>query len=138
MREDNIMTDLKTYLESSNAKSQARMDAEPGLWCSMWTTDLAYWAECDVYTVNDFERHQLISGISDASKDLYGCRLRLDWASMSTEQLREEYEVICNSLNYEFELEQERLEEERVGTQGLKLDCEPLPYEEYADLEEYA
>ena len=134
------MKTLLQHLESLNAQAQAWMDANPGDWCSKWTTDLDHWAEYGVYTADDFIRHNLIASISDASKDLFGFRMRMDWDSMTTEDLQKEYDSICESLHYEFEREQEweaeRLEEERIAAQGLQLDCEPLPYEEYAYLEE--
>ena len=130
------MTDLVKYLESINAVAQARMDAEPGLWTSMWTTDPAHWASMEVYTVEDFERHQLIAGISDASKDLYGCRMRLDWDEMDIEDLEQTYENICAQLRLQYE-EEKGAEEFMKTCKGLSDECEPLPYEEYADLEEF-
>ena len=133
------MNCLVKHLESLNAQAQAWMDANPGDWCSKWTLDLDHWAELGVYTADDFIRHNLIASISDASKDLFGFRMRMDWDSMTNEELQEEYDSICSALRYEFEREQEweaeQAEEARIAAQGLQPDCEPLPYEEYADLE---
>ena len=130
---------LLQYIESLNAKAQAWMDANPGDWCSMYTDDMSYWYDIGVYTVEDFKRNQLINGISDASKDLYGCRMRLAWDEMDIEDLEQTYENICAQLRLQFEQEQEwereQAEEARIAAQGLQPDCEPLPYEEYADLE---
>ena len=129
---------LLQHLESLNAEAQAWMDANPGDWCSMWTTDLDHWAEMGVFTVEDFKRSQLINGISDASKDLYGCRMRLDWDEMSIERMEEIYENICRQLREEFEMEQEAEALAAEWKKGLPDDVEPLPYEEYAYLEEIA
>ena len=137
------MTTLLQHIESLNAQAQAWMDANPGDWCSKWTTDLAHWAEYGVFTAEDFIRHNLIASISDASKDLFGFRMRMEWDSMTTEELQKKYDSICESLRYEFEREQEwereQAEERRIAAQGLQVeDCEPYPYEEYAYLEEVA
>jgi len=133
------MYTLLDHLESLNAQARKWAKENNG-WASEWTLDLAHWAEYGVYTAADFIRHNLIASISDASKDLYGCRLRLEWDNYSLEELQDKYDDICRSLNAEFEREQEwereKAEEERIAAQGLQLDCEPLPYEEYADLEE--
>jgi hypothetical protein len=130
---------LLQYIESLNAKADLMMEQEPGLWMSKYTDDISYWNEMGVFTVEDFKRNELINGISDASKDLYGCRLRLEWDNYSIEELQDEYDSICDALNAEFEREQEyereKAEEERIAAQGLQPDCEPLPYEEYAYLE---
>ena len=130
------MTTLLQHIESLNAQAQAWMDANPGDWCSMYTDDMSYWYDMGVYTVEDFKRNQLINGISDASKDLYGCRMRLDWDEMSIEDMERTYDNICRQL-------QEQYEEEKAAEafmaeckKGLPDDCEPLPYEEYAYLEE--
>lgn len=133
------MNTLLDHLKSLNAEAQKWAEENNG-WASQWTLDLKHWAEMGVYTTADFVRHNLINGISDASKDLYGCRLRLEWDNFSNEELQEKYDDICRALNAQFEMEQEweaeKAEEERIAAQGLQLDCEPLPYEEYAYLEE--
>ena len=105
---------------------------------SKYTDDMSHWADMGILTVEDFKRNELINGISDASKDLNGCRLRLNWDVMSTDELQETYDSICNALNRVFEEEQEALAYEAELRKGLSADCEPLPYEEYADMEAYA
>ena len=89
-----------------------------------------------VFTVEDFKRYELINGISDASKDLYGCRMRLNWDEMSIEDMEVVYENICRQLREEFEMEQAAEALAAEWKKGLPDDCEPLPYEEYAYLEE--
>ena len=132
------MTTLLQHIESLNAQAQAWMDSHPGDWCSMYTDDMSHWADMGVYTVEDFKRNQLINSISDASKDLYGCRMRLEWDEMTIEQMEATYENICRQLREEFEMEQEAEALAAEWKKGLPDDVEPLPYEEYADLEEIA
>jgi hypothetical protein len=80
----------------------------------------------------------LINNISDASKELYGCRLRLEWDEMSIERMKEMYANICHQLNEQFEAEKEAEALAAEWKKGLPDDCEPLPYEEYAYLEAQA
>lgn len=49
------MTTLLAHIEAVNAGMQARMDAEPGLICFMFHTDIAHWNEGGIYTPEDFE-----------------------------------------------------------------------------------
>ena len=132
------MTTLLQHIESLNAQAQAWMDANPGDWCSKYTDDMSYWYDMGIFTVEDFKRNQLINGISDASKDLYGCRMRLDWDEMSIEDMERTYDNICRQLNEQFEEEQAAEAWEAELKRGLPDDVEPLPYEEYAYLEECA
>jgi len=96
---------------------------------------MSHWADMGVYTVEDFKRSQLINSISDASKDLYGCRLRLAWDEMSIEDMESTLDNICAQLNAQYEEEKAAAEWEAECKRGLPDDCEPLPYEQYADLE---
>lgn len=126
---------LLQHIESLNAKADLMMEQEPGLYMSHYTTDMSHWYEMGVCTVEDFKRYELINGISDASKDLYGCRLRLDWDEMTIEQMESTYDNICRQLNEQFELEKEAEALAAEWKKGLPDECEPLPYEEYINLE---
>ena len=129
------MTTLLQHIESLNAQADAMMAQEPGLWMSKYTDDMSHWADMGIFTVEDFKRNELINGISDASKDLYGSRMRLAWDEMDIEDLEQTYENICYQLRLQFEQEKEAEAFEAELKKGLSLYCEPLPYEEYADLE---
>jgi hypothetical protein len=131
------MTTLLQHIESLNAQADLLMEQEPGLWMSKYTDDMSHWADMGVHTVEDFKRNQLINGISDASKDLYGCRMRLAWDEMSIEDMERTYDNICRQLNEQFE-EEKAAEEFMKTCKGLSSECEPLPYEEFAYLEEIA
>ena len=126
---------LLQHIESLNAHADLMMAQEPGLWMSKYTDDMSYWYDMGIYTVEDFKRNELINGISDASKDLYGCRMRLAWDEMDIEDLEQTYENICYQLRLQYEQEKEAEAFEAELKKGLPDDCEPLPYEEYADLE---
>jgi len=130
------MTTLLQHIESINARADILMQQEPGTVVFKLTDDLSHWHDQGIYTVEDFRRNELINGISDASKDLYGCRLRLNWDEMSIEQLQSTYDNICRQLNEQFEEEQATAAWEAELARGLPADVEPLPYEEYAYLEE--
>ena len=127
--------DLLRHIEMLNAKADLMMAQEPGLWMSKYTDDMSHWADMGIFTVEDFKRSQLINGISDASKDLYGCRMRLDWDEYTIEALETTYESICSQLREQFEMEQEAEALAAEWKKGLPDDCEPLPYEEYSYLE---
>ena len=129
------MTTLLQHIEALNAKADLMMEQEPGLWMSKYTDDMSYWADMGVYTVEDFRRNELINGISDASKELYGCRMRLAWDEMSIENMEATYDNICAQLNAQYE-EEKAAEEFMKTCRGLSSECEPLPYEEYCYLEE--
>jgi hypothetical protein len=126
---------LLQHIESLNARADLMMEQEPGLWMSKYTDDMSHWADMGVYTVEDFTRYELINGISDASKDLYGCRMRLAWDEMDIEDLEQTYENICAQLRLQYEMEKEAEALAAEWKKGLSDDCEPLPYEEYAYLE---
>ena len=127
---------LLQHIEALNARADLMMEQEQGLWMSKYTDDMSHWADMGVYTVEDFTRYELINGISDASKDLYGCRMRLAWDEMDIEDLEQTYENICAQLRLQYEMEKEAEALAAEWKKGLPDDCEPLPYEEYADLEE--
>jgi len=124
---------LLQHIESLNAQADLMMEQEPGLWMSKYTDDLSHWADQGVYTVEDFKRSQLINSISDASKDLYGCRMRLAW---DIEDMESTLDNICAQLNAQYEEEKAAAEWEAECKRGLPDDVEPLPYEEYTYLEE--
>jgi hypothetical protein len=99
---------LKAHIEARNAEWVARCEAEGATFYTTTTTDLDHWAESGVFNLEQYERHCLIGEISDASKDAYGFRLRLDWDSMSLEELRDEASRVWQYAVAEAELEQER------------------------------
>jgi hypothetical protein len=61
--------------------------------------------------------------------------MRLDWDEMSIEDMERTYDNICRQLREQYE-EEKAAEEFMKTCKGLSSECEPLPYEEYAYLEE--
>lgn len=49
---DNVWS-LADYLAYMNQQARDKMAANPGLWCSELTEDLAYWAEDGIHTARD-------------------------------------------------------------------------------------
>ena len=49
------MSDLQKYIEAENAKWVAECEANGAEWYSTTVSDPAHWAECDVYTVEDYK-----------------------------------------------------------------------------------
>jgi hypothetical protein len=127
---------LLQHIETLNAKADLMMEQEPGLWMSKYTDDMTHWADMGIYTAADFIRWSLIESISDASKDLYGCRMRLNSDEYSIEELQDTYDNICDQLRLQYEEEKEAEAFMAECKKGLPDDVEPLPYEEYAYLEE--
>jgi len=129
------MSELLKHIESLNAHADLMMEQEPGLWMSKWTDDLSHWNDMGIFTVEDFERNAMINNISDASKELYGCRLRMEWDELTLDELKKMYDNIVRQLNEQFEAEKEAEALAAEWKKGLPDNCEPLPYEEYAYLE---
>ena len=67
---------LQAHIEASNAKLVARAETEGWTFYTTMVSDPAHWAQIDVFTVEEYERQNLISYISDAHKDAYGFRPR--------------------------------------------------------------
>jgi len=129
------MSELLKHIESLNAHADLMMEQEPGLWMSKWTDDLSHWNDMGIFNVEDFERNAMINNISDASKELYGCRLRMEWDELTLDELKKMYDNIVRQLNEQFEAEKEAEALAAEWKKGLPDNCEPLPYEEYAYLE---
>ena len=93
------MNELIKHIEEINAKTQAWMDANPGAWGGMITTDLDHWAEYGVFTVEDYQRYQLEMYIYEGHKDAFGVKGRhYDFESMSIDDLRAEADYISEQV----------------------------------------
>jgi len=108
------MNELIQHIEGINAKSKAEMEANPGTFIGILTTDVEHWAEMGVHTVEDFERYELQTFIYEGHKDAFGVKGRhYDFDSMTMEELKEEANYIAQAANEAFEAEQ-KAEEEAV------------------------
>lgn len=81
---------LKAHIDAENAAFAAHCKAGGATWWTQTTVDLDYWATMGVTDIEQYTRVSLIGSISDISKEMCGVRQRLDWATMTTDQLREE------------------------------------------------
>lgn len=53
----NNVWSLGDYLAHMNEQARAEMAANPGLWCSEFTEDLAHWNECGIHTARDLANY---------------------------------------------------------------------------------
>jgi len=115
------MTTLKQHIESINAKSQAWIDEDPAnRWAGMITTDMDYWAEQGIHTVEDYERDSLIAYIYEGHKDAFGVKGRhYDFDSMSMDDLRAEADYISNAVHEAMEAEKKQQEEDLASFKAL-------------------
>lgn len=109
------MTTLVAHLEAINAKTQAWIDEDPSnRWASMWTTDVAHWAESGIRTVEDFERYELETYIYEGTKDFFHYR-RSGLKDLTLEQLRAEAGQLSKSIEVEIAREKEEKEAAKNG-----------------------
>lgn len=101
------MNDLVKHIEAINAKTQEWIDANPGSWAGMITTDLEHWKEYGITTPAQYDRYMLEQAVYDTHKSAYGVKGRhYDFDNMTDEELKDEYEHLCKVANEEYEREQ--------------------------------
>lgn len=102
------MTTLKEHIEALNAETQAWMDANPGSWGGMLTTDMDHWADMGITTVAEYQRWSLETQVYECHKDAYGVKGRhYDFDSMSIEELEAELDRLISVANQVAEAEAE-------------------------------
>lgn len=101
------MMDLATYIAEQNAKTQAWIDEDPAnRWAGMMVTDIKFWNDQGIYTVEDMKRHDLETYIWDAYKDANGIRPRfMNFSAMSMEELQAEADYLSNQISKQIEEE---------------------------------
>ena len=101
------MKDLIAHIEGINAKTQEWIDANPGSWAGMITTDPEHWKEYGITTPAQYDRYMLEQAVYDTHKSAYGVKGRhYDFDNMTDEELKDEYEHLCKVANAEYEREQ--------------------------------
>lgn len=101
------MNDLVKHIEAINAKTQEWIDANPGSWAGMITTDVEHWKEYGITTPAQYDRYMLEQAVYDTHKSAYGVKGRhYDFDNMTDEELKDEYEHLCKVANEEYEREQ--------------------------------
>lgn len=84
------MNALIKHIEDINAETKAWVEEDPNnRWAGMLTTDLDHWNEMGIFTVEDFQRDELINQIRECSKTAYGHKINLDWDSYTMEDLED-------------------------------------------------
>lgn len=94
-----------TSLEEYVAAEQAQYPHTPGI---------SFYHEAGVFNIEDKIKWDIYGMISDASKELNGCRARFDWIQFSVEELYADYEsyvrMIDADLNYEENLKKANIQ----------------------------
>jgi hypothetical protein len=104
--------ELQNLLLVRKAETEAWVAEDPQNRFAGWlTTDLSHWIEMGVNSVEDLERYELISFISDTSKDVYGFRSRLNFDAMTVDELKEEADSLAKAGRAEFEYEEKARED---------------------------
>lgn len=90
---------LQAHIEARNAEFVKRCEEEGAEWYCTTVSDPAHWAEFDVFTIEDYKRHSLISYISDGHKDAYGFRPRgYNYSEWTLDELTEEADRISEAV----------------------------------------
>jgi hypothetical protein len=93
------MNDLLDYINDLNAKSDAEMSVNSSLVIGMLSTDLDWWEDRGITTVEGYKRWSLINYIYDGYKDAYGVRGRhYNFDAMSIAELEAEAVRICDAV----------------------------------------
>ena len=78
------------------------------------TAGIGFYHEAGVFTIEDKIKWDIYGMISDASKELNGCRARFDWIQFSVEELYADYEsyvrMIDEDNNYEENLKKANIQ----------------------------
>lgn len=75
---------LESFCEANTAYNLAEFGHAAG------SSDVAFYNESGVFTIEDAMKWELYGTISDVSKDANGFRARFDWQSMTLDQLQKE------------------------------------------------
>ncbi|MEK9693815.1 MAG: hypothetical protein VW235_12890 [Rhodospirillaceae bacterium] len=101
------MNELVKHIEAINAKSKEWMDANPGSWAGMITTDPEHWKEYGITTPAQYDRYMLEMDVYEMHKSAYGVKGRhYDFDNMTDQELKDELEHLCKVANEEYEREQ--------------------------------
>lgn len=106
-----VSQELLNHIKQKNAETRAWVEAGENRWAGYSPEEPEFWAERGVYTLEDLERWDLVSTISDVHKDAYGFRPRgYRFSEMSLEDLRDLYD--CWAAHARAEAERERAVEQ--------------------------
>lgn len=66
-----VTQEVIDHITKSNAEDQARMEANPGLWCGLIPSDLRFLEQHKLYTVYDLKLFYALAFYCEVHKDLY-------------------------------------------------------------------
>jgi len=100
---------LLLELEANKAKSLAWVAEDPeNRWTGYHTTDLDHWAEYSIFTVEQYNRFNITTDISELHKEIYGVKLRTNFDLWTTAELEKEYESLERQFDDHAKVEAER------------------------------
>ena len=104
--------DLVKHINAINAVSEAWVaeDPEHRVAGELVTTP-DHWAECDVYTPEEFDRYLLEQDFVSLHKDVYGVRPGPAYTEMSDDDMQASIQSFYDALEAELEDQREYLEE---------------------------
>ena len=113
---------LLEHIKNINAKSKAWMAANPGSWAGMVVEDIKFWNDQGIFTVEDYERSNLEISVYEMHKQAYGVKGRhYNFKAMSTKELEEELDHLCDVAKREAEIEK-RQEEDNLKAFESRID----------------
>lgn len=102
------MKTLIQHIKNINAQSKKWMDENPGSWAGMVPEDIKFWNDQGIFTVEEYERSNLITSVYEMHKDAYGVKGRhYDFDNMSNKELEEELDRLCAVAKAEREAEEQ-------------------------------
>lgn len=106
------MNTLLAHIKSLNVKTQEWIDEDPEhRFAGMVPESIEFWAQYDIYTVTDYERHELTSSYYDLYKDVHGISPRwVNFNQMSTADIKVMYDSLVQESQEVFE--EEKAEQE--------------------------
>ena len=102
------MKTLIQHIKNINAQSKKWMDENPGSWAGMVPEDIKFWNDQGIFTVEEYERSNLITSVYEMHKDAYGVKGRhYNFDKMSNKELEEELDRLCAVAKAEREAEEQ-------------------------------
>ena len=106
-----VSQELLDHIKQKNAETRAWVEAGENRWAGYSPEEPEFWADRGVYTLDDLERWDLESTISDVHKEAYGFRPRgYNFSEMPLDELRALYDRWAEAARQAFDEERAREE----------------------------
>lgn len=100
-----INNDLITHIKNLNEQSIAWVNQDPvNRFSSLYSEDISHWNSMNIFTADDFNRHNLICNVFESTRSILG--YKPSWAglsSLSTEALQQELVSLNRIANAQLE-----------------------------------